>query len=289
MTIAHKSLVASVIALCMGIFHVTPVSATSLKISPLRYDTILKAGEKQKGFVDITNPTTSSTRVKLSVQAFRQIDNNGSLEFYDSAVVSSGIQLDYSEIELASRETLHLAFYIDGSKLVSGDNFAAIFASSVPEGVAPGQQTVRVGTLLFISNGTPSTHEAVIENLSGNIFQIGSALDISFNVRNTAKAGTATGFSPMINVRAWPYLNETVTGPFVFAGRTRAVEYKKPGNYLGILAVKVRTGDSEQVMYRVVVTGFWRLVLLVSAVLVIVVIFMRRRLKKKSVNSSKID
>lgn len=274
---------------CLIMGHATSVSAATLKISPLRYDTTLKAGEVQKGFVDITNPTADTTTVKLSVQAFRQTDNSGSLEFYDNETVKSGILLDYSDVELGPRETLHLAFLIDGSKLPSGDTFAAIFATSVPDNDAAGQQTVKVGTLLIITNGTPSAHNAVIENLTGSLFQLGNGLHITFDVHNTAEIASATGFTPMITVKAWPYVHETVTGPLVFAGRTRTVDYSKAGDYLGILAIHVKTGDSEQVIYRVAITGFWRFVLPIIAFAAAVGGWFFHYVQKRSNNSSKTD
>lgn len=273
-------------AALLCVFSASPVFATpSLKISPLRYDTSLGAGEKKKGFVDITNSSAASTDVRLSVQAFRQTNDDGALEFYDSKTIQDGVLLDYSEVELGAHETLHLAFLIDGSKLSSGDNFGAIFASTVPDTSAPGQQTVRVGTLLIISNGTPSARAAEIKNLSGQLVQISDGLRIAFDVHNTAEAGAATGFSPTITVRAWPYLNETVTGPLVFAGRTRTVEYVKRGDYIGILAIRVKTGTSEQVVYRLALTGYWRLLLPILITAAGVVVWFARYVKRRASNS----
>lgn len=100
--------------------------------------------------------------VKLAAQAFRQTDNAGSLEFYDDETIRQGVLLDYTDATLRPRETLHLAFVLDGSKLAPGDNFAAIFATSVPAQNGAGEQAVRVGSLLIISNGTPSVHNAEV-------------------------------------------------------------------------------------------------------------------------------
>jgi hypothetical protein len=272
--------------LCVFVFQSTPVSATSLKISPLRYDTSLASGEKKKGFVDVTNPSTQTVKVKLSVQAFRQTDNSGSLEFYDSETIHAGVLLDYSEAEIGPRETLHLAFVLDGAKLASGDNFATIFAHSVPDDDGAGEQTVRVGTLLLIENGTPSAHEAAIQNLSGYPIQFSDGLRVSFGVHNTAEERTATGFSPTITVRAWPYIDDTVTGPLVFAGRTRSVDYVKKGNYLGILAVHVKTGTSEQVLYSVLITGYWRFLVPILVCAAGFTIWFIRYARKSSNNSS---
>lgn len=262
-----------------------PVGATALKISPLRYDTTLGSGEKKKGFVDITNPSPEAVQLKLSVQAFRQTDDNGSLTFFDDPVVQAGILLDYSEVELQAGEALHLAFLIDGTKLPTGDNFAAIFASTVPDTSAPGQQTVKVGTLLMITNGTPSAHEAVIQDLSTSLLQVSDGLRLAFAVHNTAEAGMRTGFSPAITVTAWPYIRETVTGPLVFAGRTRSVDYVKKGNYLGILAISVQTGESKQTTYSLLITGYWRLLLPILLAAVGLSVWFARYVRGRSASS----
>lgn len=274
----------AVALLTTGMASAGPSPSIGLKISPLRYDAALAAGEKKQGFVDITNPSAASADIKLFVQAFRQTNDQGGLEFYDDTTIANGVKLDYSDVALGAHETLHLAFLIDGSQLRTGDNFAAIFASTVPDTAAPGQQAVKVGTLLLISNGTPSAHDAVIENLSGSVVQLGNSLDMTFSVHNTASSEAATGFSPQITVKAWPYIDETVAGPLVFAGRTRTINYTKQGNYLGILAVKVSTGSSEQTRYSLLITGYWRIVLPIFLALVSVGVWFlvkhRRHLKK---------
>lgn len=271
---------------CCLIFHAVPVSAASLKISPLRYDAELSAGEKKKGFVDVTNSSAQEVDLQLSVQAFRQINDSGALEFYDSKTVQEGVLLDYSEVTLGPRETLHLAFLLDGTKLASGDNFAALFATSVPDESGAGEQAIRVGTLLVISNATPSAHEAVIQNLAGQLLQFSDSLRVTFDVRNTAEVGAATGFSPTIMVKAWPYINDTVTGPLVFAGRTRTVDFVKKGNYLGILAIQVKTGSSEQTIYRVLITGYWRFLVPILLAAIIVAAWFARYVRGRAANSS---
>lgn len=278
---------ACVLVVCVWLFSGTPVSASTLKITPLRYDASLEKGEKKKGFIDITNPTGETVKVALSVQAFRQIDDSGALEFYDNETIRSGVLLDLDEAELGPRETLHLAFVLDGTKLASGDNFAAIFASTVPSTVGAGEQAIRVGTLFLISNGTPTAHEAVVKNLSGQLVQLGEGLHLNFDVQNTADKNTTTGFSPTITVTAWPYVNDTITGPLVFAGRTRSVEYIKKGNYLGILAITVTTGGSKQTMYRLAITGHWRVFLPIVLTAIALTVWLVRYVRKHPVTTGK--
>ena len=269
------------LAVCFFVAQTTPASAASLKISPLRYDASLKEGEKQKGFVDISNPTAKPAKIRLFVQGFRQTDNSGALTFYDNEAIRAGVQLDFSEVDLASHENLHLAFILDGAKLPSGDTFAVIFASTVPDVAGASAQSVRVGALLVINNGTPSPHVAVIQDLSGDMFQLGDGLSVSFNVHNTAALDKNTGFSPVITVSAWPYADDTVTGPLVFAGLTRGIDYVKKGNYLGLLAIKVKTGSSEQTIYRLAITGNWRFLLPILVFLVAFAIWLAGRVHKR--------
>lgn len=245
----------AVLAVCVG---ATEAHAISLSVSPLKYDVSLTKGEKKKGFVDISNPSASRETVLLSVKAFRQVDNSGSLEFYDNVMVSGGILLDYQEVDIGPRETLHLAFVVDSTRLSPGDIFGAILASTKPEEGAPASQAVQVGTLLMISNGQPGPHHATIDDLNLSPFQVNDHISAQFTVHNIAKADSMSAFSPSIKVALWPYGEETVTGPLTFAGMSRSVEYVKRGNYVGFVKVSVSTDGSTQSRFVFVVTGYWR-------------------------------
>lgn len=232
--------------------------AASLSISPLRYDAALAAGEVKKGFVDITNPTAAGVTVSLKALAFRQVDDQGALEFYDDEAITNGLRLDYSEVDIGPRQTLHLAFLLDGTKLPAGDVFAALFATLKTGESGAAQQALRVGTLFVISNGTPVNHSADIERLTVPWLQTGDRFSAQFAVKNTSNQGALSGFSPQIQVSAWPYIYDVVTGPLVFSGRARQTEYIRPGSFFGIVRVSVKTGASVQVAYSLLITGYWR-------------------------------
>lgn len=257
-------------------------SAASLKLSPLKYDVPLAAGETKKGFVDIANTSAAAETVELSVQAFRQTDNNGSLTFYDSEAIAAGVLLDYSEVEIGPKEVLHLAFVVDSSKLPAGNVFAAIFASTKPGADSGAAQSVRVGSLLFITNGASSQHHARVEQLRVAPFQFGDTLDAAFALHNTGDPKTTSGFFPEVNVRLFPYAQGTVRGPLVFPGVTRQVDYTKRGSYFGLVKYIVKTPDSVAIAYSFVITGYWRVVVpgilaLVAAIVIFVVRLQRRR------------
>lgn len=258
-----------------------PTHASSLQIQPTIYrDIQLKQGEKQKGFVDVSNPSATKQVVSMSVQGFRQIDDSGSLTFFDDKQLTEGVLLDLDEFELGPREAVRVYFLLDGTKLPSGDVFASIFASNKPADSASGaRQAVRVGTLFVISNGTPPSHTAEIARLDVSPFQVGDRITATIDVENTASEGASTGFFPQVTVATRPYGQKTVTGPLVFAGRTRTIDYSVPGNYFGPILVSAKTGSSEKTTLVFAVAGYWRwlsFVLLAFIISIVLVIRIRK-------------
>ena len=257
-----------------------PAAALSLKVTPLDYKTTINKGEQKKGFIDITNPDSAPEQVHLSVMGFRQVDNNGALEFYESEQIASGIQLDYTDVEIGSRETLHLAFLLDGDKLPSGDVYGVIFASTGLPGEAAAKPSVRMGTLFSITNGTPTGRTAEITQLDVPFWQFGQNLTAHIDVKNTADPQQATGFYPDLTVSLQPYATKTVSGPLIFAGRTRTVEYRDNGNYFGPLLVSVKTGTSTKQRLVFAVTGYWRQLAPILLGLLVAAAFALRQLRR---------
>lgn len=252
-----KVLLTLFIAVSVCTTWATDTHAASLKIAPLKYETTLKTGETKKGYVDVSNPEYESVKVTLGVQAFRQIDDDGTLQYYSSAQVSDGIQLDLTSLTLKPRSAMRVYFLLNGNKLPSGDVFAAIFASTEPSGRSGAEQSVRVGTLIMLSNGTPSSHSADISFLRASWLQVGAGLRATVGVHNTADERTYTGFFPDVSVTAQPYSTTTVQGPLVFAGRTRTVDYKNDGNYFGPVRVIANAGGQPRSAWVFAITGYW--------------------------------
>jgi hypothetical protein len=270
--------------LAVVVSDASPLFANSLQIQPTIYrDISLAKGEKKKGFVDVSNPSASPQIVTMTVQGFRQIDDSGSLTFFDDQQIAAGLLLDLDEFELGPREAARVYFLINGTNLPTGDVFASIFASNKPAEVAAGSaQAVRVGTLFVISNGTPASHEAEVAALSASPIQIGNRISATIDVKNTANEGAATGFFPKITVATKPYGEKTVDAPLLFAGRTRTVDYSVPGNYFGPILVSAKVGTSEKTSLIFAITGYWRwlsfvvLAALIAAVLILQIRKLRR-------------
>jgi len=257
---------------------VTPLLANSLQIQPTIYrDISLAKGEKKKGFVDVANPSAEKQVVIMSVQGFRQIDDSGSLTFFDDKQIAEGLLLDLEEFELGPREAARVYFLLDGTKLPSGDVFAGVFASNKPSEVAAGsQQAVRVGTLFVISNGTPASHEADVTRLQVSPVQFGDRISATIDVKNTAGEGASTGFFPEVAVATKPYGEKTVDGPLLFAGRTRTIDYSVPGNYFGPILVSAKVGSSEKSSLIFAITGYWRWLSFVLLATVILAVLIRQ-------------
>ena len=272
-------------------FWSNSVHALGLKVAPLDYTVSLQKGEKQKGFIDLSNPTGTTLRVKSSVQAFRQTDDRGSLTFYDNEQVSAGIVPDLDEFELGPREAVRMYFLVDGTKLPKGDVFAAIFFTTVPTKQAAGvTELVRLGTLLSITNGTPGQRQAEVADLDVPFIQFGDKLTGSYRVRNTADPEQSTGFYPSVVISVEPFYQEMVQrGRLVFAGRTRENSFELPSSRLGFYKVSAQFGDSKKEQWVLAVNGTSLAVFVVFVAMLIAFFLTRKKTRKKPVENLRIN
>ena len=245
-------------ALCIGVS--IPVAAeASLELRPLQYVETLQKGERKQGMIDIHNPQPYDVDVRLSVQGFRQIDHQGNLEFFESEQLRDGITLDIDSAKIPAHKTLRLFFTADSTKLPTGDVFAAVFAEAMPTDHQGASTTVRLGSLLILTNQTPGARQAVVDRLSMNWLQIGDGLRGEAVIKNTAPPKTAGGFFPPLQLTTWPFgPSVNTTGPLVQSGNERTVQLKQPTNLFGIYRVRIATGSSHQDRWIVAVTGYWR-------------------------------
>ena len=274
-----------VVSMVCGMLGSNLAFASSLSIAPLEYKANLASGETKKGYVDIVNPEVRTVEVHLEAQAFRQINDQGGLEFYDSEAVTAGVKLDLTDIELGPGEGARIYFLLDGTKLPSGDVFAAILASTGKVEGAVTVPAVRVGTLLMLENGTPSAHHAAITDLDLAWLQIGNEVQAHLTVQNSDHdTSHVTGFSPKLAVGLWPYTSREVQGPLVFAGRNRTVSYSEPGNYFGPMLFRATVDGKTVSRWMFAVTGFWRwlvpLIIVLLTTLWIVWHWVRNRARK---------
>jgi hypothetical protein len=261
-------------------------------VRPLEYRTTLGSGERKKGSIDITNVDQSMATVSMGVQAFRQVDDNGAIEFYDDPRLVEGIIPDFTTFELAPNETIRLFFVLDGTKLPTGDIFAALFATVVPDRQDAGIQTVRVGTLLSVVNQTPGPRQAEITQLSAATIQLGAEIEGSYTVRNTASSQQNTGFYPEVKVSLSPLgQSASITSQLVSAGRSRTVPFSLPSSQLGVFTLTTEFDGSKKSKVVFVATGLWKYVLILAVVVILgglSLFIFRRRIFRRIRRSDKL-
>jgi hypothetical protein len=265
--------------ICAGSMSL-PANALSLKMQPLLYSDTLDKGELKNGSIDISNPTTETLTLNTSVQAFKQIDSDGNLTFYDDPRITAGLRPDLKEFTLKPGEAIHLVFQLDANKLPSGDVFAALFVSTKQPPAKIPRQVIRLGTLFTLVNGSPGERHAAITSIQAPFFTYGGGLTVVYRVANLATGGVSSGFYPKVDVALQPFGGkQTVTSPLVFAGNSRTVKVRFEGDRLGIYQLSAMTGDSVATRWAVVVTGFWTWLLpsAVGLAIVLVLIWRRRR------------
>lgn len=279
---ASIAILVAAVALCL---NTSTAHAASLRVQPLAYNETLATNEAKKGFIDISNPTGQSVQLVTSVQAFRQIDDNGSVEFYESAALKEGIKLDLAEFELGPREAIRMYFIADGTKLPKGDIFAAIFVSTKENQESKGvAQQVRLGTIISLVNGESGPRNAIIENLEVSWLQYGQRIVGTYTVKNTSDSKNVSGFYPPVDITLAPFNEQRpIKGSLVMAGRSREEGFSVGENRFGFYKVTAAYQESKLSRWVFVVTGFWQWLapLLVALSTVTAFIFWRRIRSRK--------
>ena len=259
------------------------VYATGLKVAPLQYKTMLKKDEVKKGFIDVSNPLKEDpVVVTSSVQGFRQINDNGGLQFYDDKQINVGIKPELTSFNLAPGEAIRVYFSVDGRNLPKGDIYAGIFFTTdlVTKKTGVGQ-SVRLGTLLSIINESPGERNAQITDIDVPLFSLEPTVKGTYAIKNTGDP--RSGFYPTVTLTSSPGNDKTsLESSLVFGGRERSNGFTANTGY-GIHKITASYGESSRSKWVVVVSP---VMLLLAAGIVLVVgieiALMRHRRKHAS-------
>lgn len=273
-----------VLLLGFGVLMSVPVSATGLKIAPLKYEELLELGSEKTGYVDVANPTDFNLRVRTSVEAFRQVNNQGDLEFFPDEQLEAGIVLDVDEFELGPREAARIFFTIKSNNLPEGGIYATVFFETVTENESDQVSTIgtvaRVGTLLILQNGDGDRDGEIVE-VALPFWQFGKGVEGRISYHNP-NAERAVGFSPELSVRvAWGE-GSAITSGLVLPGITRDFSLMRPGDYFGLVPVTVTdemTGE-EQRVWVFAITGLAQFVAPLFVLLLAISIGLQRYFTK---------
>lgn len=265
----------------LGALCTAQVGALGLKVAPLEYKATLEQDERLQGFVDVSNPSGQTVNVQTTVQSFRQIDNDGGLQFFEDERISAGIKPELPSFELGPREAARIAFTIDSRVLPEGDVYAALFFTTEPRQPMGGVgQSVRVGTILSLVNKTPGARQAQVTGLDVPFLQFSDTVAGSYVIKNTGPDGT--GFYPSVQLESWPGgQSKQVDSSLVFGGRERRNDVSLRLGY-GIHYVKAGYGDSEKGQWVALIAPWMVAVgLLVLLVVSAEIMLLKRRRKTR--------
>lgn len=235
-----------------------------VQLRPLLYHEFIEPGEKKKGYVDVSNPTNSPLTLRTEVQSFKQVDAEGTLEFFDVEYLPEGVVPDLEEFTLGPKEAMRLYFLIDSAKLPPGDVFAVLFIQTVADGSSGVAQAVRAGTLMVLENGETGPRDAELRGLDLSFLQIGERISGSVKVKNAADPNKSTAFFPELTFALGPWFEQSTSkqGPLVFAGIERMIDFSVPSNHFGFYELTVSSHGAEVSRWLFVITGWWRWVVL---------------------------
>ena len=261
--------------------------APGLQLTPLQYVGDLTPGKTKSGYVDVANPSASTVAIQSRVQAFRQIGNQGKLEFYDDARYSEAIKVDLVSFELGPREAVRVPFTVSPSKLPGGGVYAVIFFRTVPPAQSAASsyvaESANLGTLLELTNGPAGPHRGRVAVASFKFFQFGRGLTGTLTYENTDTTERPVGFRPALDVRLAPWAKpHRLTAGLVLPGATRDFAVSKPGSYFGILPMSITDTDTgvKTTRWILICTGWCQWAVLVGLVAILLVVAFGRRLPR---------
>ncbi len=252
----------------------------SLKIAPLQYRESLGVGEKKKGYIDVSNPTSQPIKLNVDVQAFKQINNKGELTYFDNEQIRAGIKTDFDTIDLQPRQALRMVFLVDGTKLPKGNIFATIFFTTLNTEASQSTQQIRLGTILSITNQTPPSQRVSVTAHNIPLLQLGDTLSGKVTIKNTGDPKKEGGIYPKVTFKIAPLFaaEYTYEAKLVFPGIARENQFSFPSNRVGIYRVSVQDNRGNELAQQWVValTGWTRL-LFVGVVCIAVGYALHRR------------
>jgi hypothetical protein len=240
----------------------------SLKIQPLQYREYLQTGEKKKGYIDVSNPTSSPLKVAVDVQAFRQVNNKAEVAFCDDEQIKQGIKTDYDTIDLAPKQALRMVFLVDGGKLPRGNVFAAIFFTTQNTDIFVSSQQVRLGTILSLVNKTPPSQHIAVTNMELAPVQMGDTVAGTMTIKNIGNPKKESGVYPKMTIKIDPVFASEYhyEAHLVFPGIARENTFSLPANRFGVYRLSVSDAKGVELasQWFVAMTGWTRLLIVAT-------------------------
>jgi hypothetical protein len=240
-------------------FATAHAEGTSLQQAPLIYRASLHAGSPQRGHIKVSNPTDAAITVQSQVQAIHQSGNQGELIFYDAPSLLPAITLSHEKVTINAHKSVDFNFLINPDKLPAGGVYAAIFFRTIPQTAAKSnaiQNSVRIGTLLLLQNGTTATAKGRITDFHVPWLTYGSRVNGTITYLNTG----SLALNPNLMLHAGFTSPQTITGPYILPASLRIFPVEITGNHLGLIHITVDGSNPQTTSSRwlIAITGFWQ-------------------------------
>lgn len=187
----------------------TPDRSVLIKVTPDRYEEIVKPGTPVMGVIDVFNIGTKPVRLHAELDEIRA-RADGSLEFLGTSEqrrFTSFVTVDTTSFRLAPGEAQRVPFRIDIPRAAwAGGHFGSISFSVEPRTDGAKRavvQTARVGTLFILDTGDGPAPKAAIERLRvrGGTLDGTRTFDATFRNQGTTDAEPlGTAFRPIVRL-----------------------------------------------------------------------------------------
>lgn len=274
---------------------------TSVVIQPSSTEVTASPGQKiAKSFL-IINRSNYYLQLKLVVKDYKQVSDNGKIEFYDAASqkASTWIIPQYLEIGLNPLETKQVGFVVSVPKdLSGGGHYGAILFQPVTGTQSLGPDNFGELVLLTVT-GTNVKSAAVVKSVNfwTGFMQQGNPVDFNFKMQNTGN----TQFDTQAKLVLQNWLgkeigNYNIGQLTVYPQTDRVFQWRWTGTpFIGIYKAEVMLSDPganntfKPIDGEWFVIFPWEMTLIVLAVAVIVFAFARYGKKFYSFANSKIE
>lgn len=164
-------------------------SDTSIVIQPSKIEVTASPDQKIARSFSIINRSNFNVILKLIVKDYKQVSEDGGLQFYDSKTEPANLWIvpQYLQVGLKPLETKEISFVVNVPKDFSGGgHYGAILFQ--PVGDTSNISTSNFGELVLLTvagSGLKTSAIAKVVNFSTGIFQQGNTVDFSFKMQNT--------------------------------------------------------------------------------------------------------
>lgn len=252
-----------------------------LEISPASNSIELGNGEVYTGEMTVTNSSSSTITVEMSVGSYSIENSNYNTPNYDSpskySVMKDWIRLDKNEFDLNSNESTVVRYTIvTPADPPAGTQYATIFASTTPDSDSEGAgitTTSRIGMVVSaLMKDGETVEQANIQDEKIDGYQPTAPLRGSFAVKNEGNVGADVTYSMRVTsaINGTEVYKSDEDSSSVYPESTRNFSLNWDGVGIGFYNVEMNinlNGSNHTVKKLVCTVPIWIIILIIIAIL----------------------